>query len=393
MIFKNGGDPGRFMDAKIPDREDLKEKVAVVVGTRPGIIKMSPLIKTLESRNLEHFVIHAGQHYSENLDDAFFKDLQLSTPDYRLESVKQCEYHGEQTAEMLEGIEEALLKEQPRVILVCGDANFNLAGALAARKLGMDVGHVEAGLRSNDWTMPEEHNRVMIDHISDYLFSPTDEAEMNAREDNVTGDIHVTGNTIVDAVEEHIEIASKRSSILKELSLKSNGYFVVTFHREENVDDEDTFLNLVNVLDRMSTEFEAPIVFPAHPRTTKMMDIYNLRDRMEDIDNLELIEPLGYLDFLWLLSNTKMAVTDSGGIQEEACILEKPCVTLRENTERPETVEVGGNIIAGTNPDDVLEAIQTMENRTNSWKNPFGEGDASGQIIDVIGTLPGTRLE
>lgn len=364
--------------------DPVEGKVCVVVGTRPGIIKMSPLISRLTELNIPSFTIHAGQHYSYELDGKMFDDLDLEQPLYHLEEVGGKEFHGEQTAAMLEGIERALLEEKPEYVLVCGDANFNLAGALAARKLRLQLGHVEAGLRSNDWRMPEEHNRVMIDHISDYLFAPTEQAKQNALDDNVRGEVVVTGNTIVDALERNLELAHKRSDILSEFNLSEGKYAVFTAHREENVDDEAVLSDLITVMEQVTTETGLDIVYPVHPRTEKRLEQFGLTDRITNVGGLRLVDPLGYLDFLKLLSSADIALTDSGGIQEEACILQVPCVTLRENTERPETVDVGANRIAGTNPENVIEAVDAMRSSEEEWDNPFGSGDAADQIIETI---------
>lgn len=367
--------------------DPVPDKTCVVVGTRPGIIKMSPIIAELEERSVESFTIHAGQHYSYELDGKMFEDLGLSQPKYHLEDVRNKEFHGEQTAAMLTGIEQALLEEKPENVLVCGDANFNLAGALAARKLRLTLGHVEAGLRSDDWRMPEEHNRVMIDHISDHLFAPTSNTRQNALEDNVKGDVHVTGNTIVDAAQRSIDIANEQSSILEDLSLTNDSYAVFTAHREENVDDPDVLEELITILERTTTEVGLHVVYPIHPRTEKRLDQFEMGERIEAIDGLSLVDPLGYLDFLHLLSNAAITLTDSGGIQEEACILQVPCVTLRENTERPETVEVGANVVSGTDPDDVIANTSTMRTADRTWENPFGDGTAAEQIVDdLLGT-------
>jgi UDP-N-acetylglucosamine 2-epimerase (non-hydrolysing) len=374
------------MDAKVLQEDDFSDQVAVVVGTRPGIIKMSPLVKELNRQNINSILIHAGQHYSYNLDEKFFEDLRLPVPDYKLEQVKDCEYHGEQTAEMLAGIEEILIEEQPKVVLVCGDANYNLAGALAARKLNMVVGHVEAGLRSDDWRMPEEHNRVIIDHISEYLFSPTKEAKQNAAQDNVKGDIVVTGNTIVDAVHEHIEIAKKDSNILEKVGLKPNQYFLFTTHREENVDDKQNLQKIVAILKEMRGKYDREIVFSMHPRTAKMLETFEMMEQVKNIEGVHIIEPIGYLDFLKLQSNSHLILTDSGGIQEEACILGIPCVTLRNNTERPETVEVGANSVAGLETESVLKAVEQMKQKSGDWRNPFGDGTAAETIIETVAT-------
>lgn len=359
-------------------------KTCVIVGTRPGIIKMSPLISELEERSAESFVIHAGQHYSHNLDEKMFEDLNLSPPDYHLDDIKNKKLHGEQTAAMLEGIEKALVEEKPGNVLVCGDANFNLAGALAARKLRLTLGHVEAGLRSGDWRMPEEHNRVMIDHISDYLFAPTEQAKQNAIQDNVQGEVIVTGNTIVDAVRRNIELAKNNSEILTELNLLEDRYVVFTAHREENVDDKRNLNKIIRTIELISEKFDLKIVYPIHPRTKKRLEQFELLERTQNIDKLSLIEPLGYLDFLRLLDSAEVTLTDSGGIQEEACILGIPCITLRDNTERPETVEVGSNVVAGVEPDSVIPELYSALDNEDNWIQPFGEGSPAENILNAI---------
>lgn len=345
---------------------------------------MSPIIDALDRQNVDSFTIHAGQHYSYELDGKMFEDLGLKKPRYRLDEVQNKEFHGEQTAVMLEGIERALLKERPENVLVCGDANFNLAGALAARKLRLTLGHVEAGLRSNDWRMPEEHNRVMIDHISDHLFAPTENAKQNALEDNIKGSVHVTGNTVVDAATRSIKIANESSSILEDFGLIPDEYIVFTAHREENVDDPEILANLLTTIERTVGETGLEVVYPIHPRTEKRLDQFDLAARASEIEGLHLTNPLGYIDFMRLLSKSTVAMTDSGGIQEEACILGVPCVTLRENTERPETVEVGANTIAGTDPDAVLGSLAEMQGQAGNWENPFGDGNAAERIVDTI---------
>lgn len=370
-------------DSKIVT-DPIPRKTCVVVGTRPGIIKMSPIIDELESRDVESFTIHAGQHYSYTLDGKMFEDLGLDKPRYHLNEVKEKEFHGEQTAAMLEGIERALLKEQPENVLVCGDANFNLAGALAARKLNLTLGHVESGLRSDDWRMPEEHNRVMIDHISDYLFAPTEDTRQNAIEDNVKGDVLVTGNTIVDAVNRNLDIAQTTSTVIRDLDLLQEEYAVFTAHREENVDDPETLRDLIKIIERTTTDLGLSVVYPVHPRTEKRLEQFELHEDLQSIENLVLTEPFGYLDFLQLMSSADIILTDSGGIQEESCILGVPCVTLRENTERPETIEVDSNVVAGTNPDDVIHHAKNMQQVSSDWENPFGDGTAAKQIIDAL---------
>ncbi|OCC14662.1 UDP-N-acetylglucosamine 2-epimerase [Dissulfuribacter thermophilus] len=358
--------------------------VCIIVGTRPGIIKMSPLIRECEHRGLEHFVLHTGQHYSPEMDNVFFRDLGLKLPKHHLKHIREYVTHGAKTGMMLMGIEKLLMEERPRVVLVCGDANTNLAGALAARKLHCIIGHVESGLRSNDWRMPEEHNRVIMDHISELLFAPTEETAQNLRKDNVRGKIIVTGNTIVDAVMQNIKIARSKSTILLDLGLKNNSYFLMTIHREENVDNPYILADLIECIKLVIRFFKKEIIFPLHPRTGKRLKEFGLTERLDSIKGLRIIEPLGYLDMLVLLEQCAVVLTDSGGLQEEACILEVPCVTLRENTERPETVLVGANVIAGTNPRTVKAAVEKMLSVARTWTNPLGDGRAAERIIDEV---------
>jgi len=372
------------MELKTLHEDQLQDKICVLIGTRPSIMKMGPIIQELTKREIGHFVIHAGQHYSFNMDNVFFNDLLLSSPNYRLDTVKDQKLHGEQTAEMLKGIERILLKEKPKVILVCGDANFNLAGALAGRKLRIKVGHVESGLRSNDWRMPEEHNRVMIDHISDYLFAPTEQARDNLIEDNVKGKIFVFGNTIVDSVLQYYEKANNESQIMRELDLTRDKYYLITLHREENVDFENVLREIIEGLNDISKQYpNIQLVFPIHPRTADRLRIFNLEERLHE-SGIKLIEPVGYLDFLVLIKNARLVLTDSGGIQEESCILHTPCVTIRETTERPETVEAGSNIIVGTSKERIKSGVYTMLNKKRIWKNPFGDGTTSKKIVNTI---------
>ncbi|UCE43778.1 MAG: UDP-N-acetylglucosamine 2-epimerase (non-hydrolyzing) [Candidatus Bathyarchaeota archaeon] len=368
---------------KVLGPEELRDKVCIIVGTRPGIIKFSPIIREIEKRNMPSFIIHTGQHYSYNMDKLFFDELSLPQPKHRVPNVSSARYHGKQTAKMLEGIEAALLKEKPRLVLVGGDANTNLAGALAARKLHICVGHIEAGLRSGDWRMPEEHNRVMIDHISDLLFAPTEESKRNLVEEKVEGKRFVTGNTIVDAIEQNVVIAKAKSKIKEELGLKRGNYFLLTLHREENIDFKENLVDILKGIKMVAKVSNFGIIFPIHPRTKKRLRYFKLNSLVNSIKKLKIIDPTGYLDFLALLESSSLVLTDSGGIQEESCILRIPCVTLRESTERPETVKVGSNAVAGTKPKTIMNNVKTMVNVNRSWKNPFGE-DASRKIVDII---------
>jgi UDP-N-acetylglucosamine 2-epimerase (non-hydrolysing) len=375
---------GERVKFKFLREEELEDKVCVVVGTRPGIIMFSPIIRELERRKLSFFVIHTGQHYSYNMDRKFFEDLKLKEPQYKLDTVRYCKFHGEQTAEMLKGCEQILLKEKPKIVLVGGDANTNLAGALAARKLHIRVGHIEAGERSGDWRMPEEHNRIMIDHISEYLFTTNEKGRKNLIKDNVRGKIFVTGNPIVDVVYQNLEISKEKSRILEDFGLEPEEYFVLTLHREENVDSEENLSNALKGMKLICREFGRRIIFLAHPRTQKRINEFGLEKLAQSIKGLELKDAVGYLDFLKLLANARLVLTDSGGVQQESCILKIPCVTLRDNTEWTETVRINANSLSGTKPEKIVEAVKKMMKAGRKWANPFGDGKSAANIIDII---------
>lgn len=354
-------------------------RVAIILGTRPEIIKMSPVIRACQKRQVPFFILHTNQHYSANMDTIFFQELELPKPKYNL-GVGSAD-HGEQTGRMLDSIENVLQKERPDAVLVQGDTNTVVAGALAASKLGIKVGHVEAGLRSNDRTMPEEINRIVADHISDHLFAPTAGAkEILEREGIAKEKIFVTGNTVVDAVLQNLVIAKKKSRILATLNLVSGQHFLLTLHRPANVDDRKTFLKILSGLARIAKHYKLPIIFPIHPRTKKQLVTFNLPIP----EGLRLLEPVGYLDFLLLEEHARLILTDSGGIQEEACILKVPCVTIRENTERPETVGIGANFLAGRTSDGIFRAAQAMLRRSRKWGNPFGDGRTGDHIVKAI---------
>jgi UDP-N-acetylglucosamine 2-epimerase (non-hydrolysing) len=354
--------------------------ISVVLGTRPEIIKMSPIIRELEGRGLEYHIIHTGQHYSYEMDRIFFEELELSLPDINLDVGSGTQ--SDQTGRMLPKIERALLDQDSEVVLVQGDTNTVLAGALAASKLDIPVGHVEAGLRSYDRTMPEEINRVLADHISTQLYAPTEESRENlAREDIING-VFVTGNTVVDAAFQNLEISKAKKNSLRDLNIGPNNYFLVTAHRQENVDNKDRLSGMIRGLENISEKEDIPMIFPAHPRTKKMLKAFDIK-----VNNIQIIEPVGYLEFLQLEANALLVLTDSGGVQEETCVLGTPCVTLRDNTERPETVKVGSNILAGVDPIRIVEAAWQMMARAKEWKNPYGDGDASVRIVNLVNEL------
>jgi UDP-N-acetylglucosamine 2-epimerase (non-hydrolysing) len=351
-------------------------KVAIVLGTRPEIIKMSPIIRALEEKEMEFFILHTGQHYSYNMDQVFFEQLKLPQPKYNLRVGSGT--HAEETGKMIMGIEKVLMEEKPNIILVEGDTNTVVAGALASVKIGIPVGHVEAGLRSFDRSMPEEINRIVTDHVSDLLFAPTEIAKRNLiREGIAEGKIFLTGNTIVDAVYQNLQLAEAINTQFTE-----DDYFLVTVHRQENTDNPVRLKNIIEGLKLVKEYFNIPIIYPIHPRTLKKIREYGI-----NTEGLNLIEPLDYLSFLKLESKAKLIFTDSGGVQEEACILKIPCVTLRYNTERPETIEVGANILAGIEPTEILKKAKIMINKDRNWRNPFGDGNAGIKIVNIISKI------
>jgi UDP-N-acetylglucosamine 2-epimerase (non-hydrolysing) len=339
---------------------------------------MSPVIRELAKRNADFFVLHTGQHYSYNLDGVFFEQLNLPKPEYNVGAGSGS--HAEQTARILLGAEKVLLEAKPDIVLVQGDTNSVLAVALVAAKLHIKVGHIEAGLRSYDRSMPEEINRVLADHCSDFLFAPTEKQKTILLGEGIPHEkIFVTGNTIVDAVYENQGIAEKQSKILEKLEIMPGRYFLATLHRQENVDDKLKFGNLLEALEKTAAIFHLPVIYPVHPHSRKKIEEFGL-----NISGLKLVDPLDFLDFLWLESNARLVLTDSGGVQEETCIIGVPCVTMRDNTERPETIEVGANCLAGTTVSGIQRCARFMINRDEKWENPFGDGTAAEKILNII---------
>lgn len=349
-------------------------KLSIILGTRPEIIKLAPIVKELEKRNIEFFILHTGQHYSYNMDRVFFQQLQLPDPKYNLEAGSGT--HAEQTAKMLTGIEKVLLKEKPDIIVVQGDTNTTLAGALAASKLQIPVGHVEAGLRSFDMSMPEEINRVIVDHISTLLFAPTEISKRNLEREAITEGVYVTGNTIVDAINRYLPLTDKATLPFN----PTNEYALLTLHRQENVDNPQRLANAIKGVGMVAEKLGMLIIFPVHPRTRNRISQYGITIP----PSIKMIDPLGYFEFLKLLKNAKIVYTDSGGVQEEACILKVPCITLRYNTERPETVQVGANTVVGFSPQRIIEETQKMLENPRNWNNPLGDGKTSEKIINII---------
>ncbi|MFO7927742.1 MAG: non-hydrolyzing UDP-N-acetylglucosamine 2-epimerase [Halobacteriota archaeon] len=358
----------------------MSEHVVFVLGTRPEIIKLAPVIHACSDAKIPYTIVHTGQHYSETLDSVFFEQLELPDPDYNLGVGSGS--HGKQTGEMLIGVEQVLEEIDPETVLVQGDTNSVLAGAIATSKMDIDLGHVEAGLRSFDRSMPEETNRIVADHISEYLFAPTVQSEQQLRREGIEEErITVTGNTVVDAVYRNRTLAREKSTVLSTLGLDGRPFFLMTAHRAENVDDEDRFRSILRGVDRAAHERDVEVVYPIHPRAEQRLAEFDI----EVPERIRTIEPQEYLDFLRLEAAAELIVTDSGGVQEEACILGVPCVTMRDSTERPETIEVGANRLCGTDPAAIARSVDEMLGADTGWENPFGDGNASERILEALG--------
>ena len=351
-------------------------KIAIILGTRPEIIKMAPIIDELREKKIEYFIIHSGQHYSYNLDKVFFEQLSLPEPDYKLEVGSASQ--GKQTGRIIEHVEKVLLKNRPDIVLVQGDTNTVLGGALAAKKLGVRIGHVEAGLRSFDNTMPEETNRILADHCSDYLFAPTKVSQNNLLREGISRKkIFVTGNTIVDSVKKNLQ--NSHSDILGKNNIEPKEFFVASLHRQENVDDSKRFASIIKGLKHIVKKYDIPVVYPIHPRSAKMAKKFGI-----NLDGLFTIQPIDYFSFLFLEKNAKLVLTDSGGVQEESYILKTPCITLRDNTERPETITAKANILAGADSRKIVICVEKMLRRKIIWKNLYGNGTAAKKIVSIL---------
>jgi UDP-N-acetylglucosamine 2-epimerase (non-hydrolysing) len=355
-------------------------KVLVSASTRPEVIKLSPVLKELQKRRITSVFATTGQHYDHLLFKKFIEELNLKNPSHNIEvgSASQAV----QTGKAMMGIEEVLLKELPDVVVVEGDTNSVLACALASIKAGIPVAHVEAGLRSFDRSMPEEVNRILTDHCSELLFAPTENSALNLINEGISPEkIHIVGNTIVDATLENIRVAKNTSKILKKLP---ENYVLLTLHRQENTDDAERLEEVLTALRELGRD----VLFPIHPRTEKIVKNTSLEKHLKS-KNIHLMPPLGYFDFLLALKNAYTVLTDSGGVQEEAIILNTPCLTLRYNTERPESVWAGGNVVVGTKKKEILENFNKLSQprvyeKIKGAKNPFGDGKTGARIVDIL---------
>ena len=358
-------------------------KIINVVGARPNFMKIAPLMAAYRDfANIDPVLVHTGQHYDERMSDLFFRQLEIPAPDINLEVGSAS--HAVQTAQIMMSFEKVVIEHKPDAVLVVGDVNSTIACGLVASKLGIKLIHVEAGLRSGDRTMPEEINRLCTDAISDILFCTSENAVVNLRNEGVAAEkIFFVGNVMIDTLMKNRAKADE-SGILDKLSLTARGYAVLTAHRPSNVDDASVLSGLLDALDVILEDM--PIVFPIHPRTLKSLESTGLAGRVEAMEGLTLVEPLGYLDFMKLMCEARLVLTDSGGIQEETTILNVPCLTLRNNTERPVTAELGTNQIVGTDPQKILAGYKRIAGGelTESARPPLWDGSAATRIAQIL---------
>ncbi len=351
-------------------------KIATVIGARPQFIKAAPLSRELRKRHTE-VLIHTGQHYDDNMSAIFFRELAIPESDYNLNIGSGS--HGAQTGAMLAGIEEILVKEKPDLLLVYGDTNSTIAGALAAAKLHIPVAHVEAGLRSFNRTMPEEINRIMTDHISDLLFVPSESARLQLEKEGLTRGVHNVGDIMYDAVLMFSERARRVSEYPGALNLTHKGYYLCTVHRAENTDNPEDLKSIFATLGSL----DRPVLLPLHPRTQARVTSYGICPS----GNIIIVAPFGYLDMLNCIRSAACILTDSGGLQKEAYYLEVPCITLRTETEWKETVDVGWNIVTGTDPDKISRAIDSLNVSSRAHPDLYGNGKSAAGIVSLLDNI------
>jgi UDP-GlcNAc3NAcA epimerase len=354
-------------------------KILTVIGARPQFIKASAISRAiLLHKNVTEVIVHTGQHFDENMSAIFFEEMEIPQPKYNLEI--HSVGHGAMTGRMLEGIEKIIQDEKPDYVLVYGDTNSTLAGALAAKKLHVKVAHIEAGLRSFNMQMPEEINRILTDRISDFLFCPTDAAIENLKKegfDNFDCRVFKTGDVMYDSALHYAAVAKRKSKVLQDLKLEPNRYVLATIHRQENTDDLNNLKNIIAALNEINTTQR--VVVPLHPRTKNILQKNNLTP------SFTIIDPVGYLDMVQLISNSSLIITDSGGLQKEAFFFHKNCVTMREQTEWVELVDNGFNMIAGTNTEKIVSCYRTMIAKQNDFSiNLYGTGKSADEIIDTL---------
>ena len=359
-----------------------KLKIVHIVGARPNFIKISSVLRACSDESMiESVLVHTGQHYSDNMSRMFFDDLDIPYPDINLEVGSGS--HAQQTGEIMKRFEPILIELKPDAVLLVGDVNSTVACALTATKLGIKTIHVEAGLRSFDRTMPEEINRILTDTICDFLFVTEPSGLVNLKQEGIDDSrVHFVGNVMIDTLEFHKKKALK-SLVLKDLNLEPGQYAVVTLHRPSNVDQNHSLEKILDALESIQKEIK--IVFPVHPRTIKQLKSTQLSRRLESLSKIIIVKPLGYLDFLKLMSEAKFVITDSGGIQEETTVLGIPCLTVRENTERPITLTEGTNMLVGIDTEKILHGFKRCMNFTQMTSRPkFWDGKASERIVRIL---------
>ncbi len=362
-------------------------KIINVVGARPNFMKMAPIIEAMNKypKEIDHLLVHTGQHYDEKMSRAFFEDLGMPKPDVDLGVGSGS--HAEQTAKIMVAFEKVCEREQPDLVMVVGDVNSTMACTITAKKLGVKVAHVEAGLRSGDMEMPEEINRLCTDVLCDYLFTTDRFANENLRAEGVDEKkIVFVGNVMIDTLMKHRDMA-KGLDLMDSLGIARNTFTLVTMHRPANVDDKEILKGILETISAIGEQL--PVIFPIHPRTRKMIERFGFQKYFsvnKGEAGIRLVEPLGYLDFLHLTMNAKMVLTDSGGIQEETTVLGVPCITMRHNTERPITCVEGTNVIVGNDPDAITEAARAvLQGRYKKGIIPkFWDGMAAGRIVQWL---------
>jgi UDP-N-acetylglucosamine 2-epimerase (non-hydrolysing) len=360
------------------------KKIINVVGARPNFMKMAPIFRQMQNHNstFNPVLLHTGQHYDERMSKFFFEDLEMPEPEIYLGVGSGS--HAEQTAKIMVEFENVCQKEKPDLVVVVGDVNSTMACSIVASKLWIPVAHVEAGLRSFDRRMPEEINRLVTDALSDYLFISEKSGLDNLRKEGIAKDkMHIVGNVMIDSLVHFLEKADA-SNVIKKYKLKNKEYVLVTLHRPSNVDSAEDFKKILNAFEVIQKDI--PIIFPIHPRAEKNIDLFGLRNQVNHMHNLILTPPLGYLNFIQLEKNARFVITDSGGLQEETTFLGIPCLTVRKNTERTVTVEIGTNEIVGTETQKIIDSAHSILN--SQWKKgkipEYWDGQTAKRIIEIL---------
>ena len=357
-------------------------KVAIVLGTRPEIIKLSPIVKLLNKKNST--VIFTGQHYDYNMSMQFMEEMEMRKPDYSMKLTKlqnTTNDRATQIGEIVLNLAKIISKIQPDTVIVQGDTNTVLAAAITGIKCGVPISHVEAGLRSYDWRMPEEHNRIAVDHISEFLFAPTEQARKTLQSEKVHGRTYLTGNTSIDAIQQNMSKAEKKTNLAIE---KKDEFALVTLHRGENVDNKETLSSIIQGL----LQSKMDMIFPVHPRTVNQLQRFGLYNKLQESENILVIPPVGYIDMLHLMKKCKFIISDSGGVQEEATSpsIKKKVLVIRKSTDRPEAVKTGYSELVGTNSQKITHAIKKARNdsKITSNANPYGSGNSAEKILSIL---------